>query len=89
MNEQTIMELGRQAMTVLMLVAGPLLLVGMTVGLFISVLQTVTSIREQTLTFVPKMAAVVAATLILLPWLLSKLCQFTVALLGNLNHYAS
>ena len=89
MNEQTIMELGRQAMTVLMLVAGPLLLVGMTVGLLISVLQTVTSIREQTLTFVPKMAAVVGATLILLPWLLSKLCQFTIALLGNLNHYAS
>ena len=89
MNEQTIMELGRQAMIVLMLVAGPLLVVGMTVGLLVSVLQTITSIREQTLTFVPKMVAVVGATLILLPWLLSKLCQFTVALLGNLNHYTS
>ena len=89
MNEHTIMELGRQAMTVLMLVTGPLLLVGMTVGLLVSVLQTITSIREQTLTFVPKMAAVATATLILLPWLLSKLCEFTLALLGNLNHYVS
>ena len=89
MNEQTIMALGRDALTVVALVASPLLLVGMAVGLLVSVLQTITSVREQTLTFVPKMAAVLATVLILLPWLLATLCRYAASLLANLDRVAS
>ena len=89
MTEETIMGLGRDALTVVALVASPLLLVGMTVGLLVTVLQTITSIREQTLTFVPKMAAVLGAALILMPWLLATLCEFATSLLANLNRFAN
>ena len=89
MTEQTIMQLGRDAVTVVTMVAAPLLLAGMVVGLAVSVLQTITSVREQTLTFVPKMAAVVGTGLILLPWLLGTLCRFAAALLANLHRLGS
>jgi len=87
MNEQMILELGRDTLTVAAMVVGPLLLVGMTVGLIMSILQTITSIQEQTLTVVPKMAAVAVTTLVLLPWLLQTLCTFAAGLLGHLERF--
>ena len=89
MNEQTILELGRDTLAVAAMMAGPLLLVGLTTGLVISVLQTVTSIQEQTLTFVPKIAAVMIAAVLLMPWLLRTLCRYTAALLGNLHRFGA
>jgi len=89
MTEQTVMQLGRDTLATAAMLASPLLLVGLVVGLSVTVLQTITSIREQTLTFVPKMAAVSMAVVILMPWLLSTLCKFTAALLGNLDRLTS
>lgn len=89
MNEQIAMQLGRDTLACVALLASPLLLVGLTVGLLVTVLQTITSIREQTLTFVPKLAAVLLTTVFLMPWLLSTLCKFTTALLMNMNRLAS
>jgi flagellar biosynthetic protein FliQ len=69
-----------------MLVA-PALLVGLVVGLAVSVFQTLTSLQEQTLTIVPKMLAVIATLLLLMPWILGTLVDFTSALLRNLAEY--
>jgi len=88
MNEQVILQLGRETLTVAATMAGPLLLVGMTVGLLMSVLQTVTSLQEQTLTMVPKIAAVAVTAILLLPWLLQVICGFTFDLLNNLDQFA-
>ncbi len=89
MTEQTILELGRDTLTVAAMIAGPLLLIGMTVGLLIGILQTITSIHEQTLTFVPKIAAVLAAVGILMPWMIRTICRFATALLTDLGRFAS
>ena len=69
--------LARDAVLQLLLVAGPLLLVSVLVGLVISVLQAITSIQEQTLTFVPKIFAVLGAALLLGPWLGGSMLDFT------------
>jgi len=88
MNQQTILELGRDALMVTALISGPLLLVGTVVGLLVSILQTITSVHEQTLTFVVKMGAMLVAGALLLPWMLRTLCQYTAALLTNLGCWA-
>lgn len=64
--------------------AAPLLLVAMVVGLAISLFQTVTSINEQTLSFVPKAASVLAALLILLPWMMRTLSEFAIAVIQKM-----
>jgi len=89
MTEQTVMELGRDMLVVVALLSGPLLLAGVVVGLLVTILQTITSVREQSLTFVPKMAAVAITALILMPWLLSTLCRYAASLLANLHRFAS
>ena len=64
--------------------AAPLLAVAMIVGLGVSLFQTVTSINEQTLSFVPKAASVLAALLILLPWMLRTLTEFAQAIIQKI-----
>ena len=61
-------------------IAAPVLLTGMAIGLCISVFQTVTSIQEQTLTFVPKTIGVCAILILLLPWMVRSLIEFTIIL---------
>jgi len=63
------------------LIAAPVLLTGMCIGLSVSLFQTVTSIQEQTLTFVPKALGVCAVLVIALPWILRQLIEFTVAMI--------
>lgn len=69
--------LAQEGVLQLVMIAGPLLLVSVLVGLVISVLQAVTSIQEQTLTFVPKIFAVLGAALLLGPWLGGSMLDFT------------
>jgi flagellar biosynthetic protein FliQ len=75
-----VLDLARDALMTSILLAGPLLGVALVVGLVISVLQAVTSIQEQTLSFVPKLFAVGAVFLILLSWMLQVLMQYTTEL---------
>ena len=70
MDEGTLMDLGKQTLMVALVLVTPALLVGMTVGILVSLFQTVTSLQEQTLSLVPKMLAVVATILLLMPWIL-------------------
>lgn len=77
MDTQTVIAIGREALTVTLLVAGPMLLVGLVIGLIISIFQSVTQINEMTLTFVPKILAVALTLLIFLPWMVNTLVDFT------------
>ena len=84
MNEQVIMQLGRDTLVVTAMLTAPLLLVAVVVGLLVSVVQTVTSVQEQTLTFVVKVGAVLVTLTLLMPWLLQTICHYTTTLLTNL-----
>lgn len=77
MTPQMVVEIGREALTVTLLIAAPMLGFGLVVGLVISIFQAVTQINEMTLTFVPKILAVAAALLIFLPWMINVLTDFT------------
>ena len=87
MDEGTLMDLGKQTLMVALVLVTPALLVGMTVGILVSLFQTVTSLQEQTLSLVPKMLAVVATILLLMPWILGTLKDFATTLLLSLPEY--
>jgi len=70
------------------LLAAPLLGASLIMGIIISIFQAVTQIHEMTLTFIPKIAAVTIVLIILMPWMLSIIVNFTVKLLASLPNYA-
>ncbi len=81
MNQDTVVNLASQAMSLSLKVAGPLLLVGLVVGLLvISVFQAVTQIQEQSLTLIPKIVGVAVVIVLLGPWMLGQLVSYTTAL---------
>jgi flagellar biosynthetic protein FliQ len=83
-NESMLLDLGRTTLLTALMIVAPALIVGMVVGLLVSLFQTITSLQEQTLAIVPKMLAVVATLLLLMPWILGTLREFTVALFHQL-----
>ncbi|MCZ6818417.1 MAG: flagellar biosynthesis protein FliQ [Calditrichaeota bacterium] len=68
---------GQQTVKTAIIVAAPILLGGMTVGLIVGIFQSATSIQEMTLTFIPKMAVVILIILFMMPWMLETLTDFT------------
>ena len=76
MSPEAVMNIGRTAMEVTLLVGAPLLVVSLIVGLIVSIFQTVTQINEATLTFIPKLIAVLATMIIAGPWMISVLVDF-------------
>ena len=82
MTEDTVIQLVVGAVELALKVGLPLLLVGLAVGLVISVFQAVTQIQEQTLTFIPKILATVAVLLVGGPWMLDQLLGYTADLWG-------
>lgn len=79
-----VLDLARDALWTSLLLAGPLLAVALIVGLAISVLQAVTSIQEQTLSFVPKLFAIGAVFVLLLSWMLQTMMRYTTELFRSL-----
>ncbi|MDC1068910.1 flagellar biosynthesis protein FliQ [Candidatus Kapabacteria bacterium] len=77
MTDQTIIQIIRDAFYNVVIIVGPLLLVSLIVGLVISIFQAATTISEQTLTFVPKLIAVFLVTVLLMPYMISTLTDFT------------
>ena len=75
-------QLARQAMLVALLLAAPML--GLLVGLFVSVIQAVTQVNEMTLTFIPKIIAVMLALAIFMPWTIRVIVEFTIELFMKL-----
>lgn len=79
-----VLDLARNALTMALLLAGPLLVIALLVGLVIGVVQAVTSIQEQTLAFVPKLLAVGITFLVLLSWMLQMVMRYTAELFRSL-----
>lgn len=77
MSQDMVVGVARQAIELTLLISLPLLGVGLLVGLAISIFQAVTQIQEMTLTFVPKIVAVLIALLFTFPWMMNKLLDFT------------
>jgi len=84
MTPESIMEFGQHAMYVAMLVAAPLLLTALAVGLLVGVIQAATQINEMTLSFIPKLMAMAVVALVSGPWMLRVLVQFTRQLIEGL-----
>ena len=83
MDAGDIISIGRQTVWIIIKTSVPILLVSMIVGLIISLLQTLTSIQEQTLTFVPKLLAIMLALMIMGPWLLNEIVSYMNILWGS------
>jgi len=77
MNEAEAIEVCREAIIVMLKLVGPIMLAGLVVGIVVSMVQTVTQIQEQALTFIPKMVVVFGITIWLLPFMLATLVGFT------------
>ncbi len=76
MNQDTVINLATQAMSLALKVAGPLLLVGLVIGLTVSLFQAVTQIQEQSLSFIPKIVGVAVLIVILGPWMLGQIVSY-------------
>lgn len=87
MTESFVMELGAQVMWLVVKLTAPTLLLGLAVGLAVSIFQATTQIQEQTLSFVPKIIAVIVALLVFGPWMLTSLVDFTTQILAHLTSY--
>jgi len=68
----------------ILMMAAPMLLIGMLVGLVVSILQATTSIQEQTLTFVPKIIAILGSIVVFGPWIVSSMTQFTIRIIERI-----
>ena len=89
MSGDLVIQLGQEALMIVMLVSAPMLGLGLLVGLLVSVFQATTSIQEQTLAFIPKIIAVFVAILIFGPWMLRIMVEYLTNLLVNLPSYIS
>ena len=87
MNIDAITDMTRSALYTIIQVSLPLLLVSLIVGLIVSIFQTVTSIQEQTLTFVPKIIAIFLALMLLGNWMMTTLVDFTTQLWMSFSLY--
>ena len=84
MNELEVIELGRDAIFTLLKISAPIMGMALVVGLIIALFQTLTSIQEMTLTFVPKILVIFVSVLLFLPYMLSTLSDFTVSLFDRM-----
>lgn len=82
MTPELVVSVGREAILTMLMVAAPMLLSGLLIGLIISILQAITQVHEMTLTFIPKIAVVAFSLLIFLPWIMNMIVSFTIRLYG-------
>ena len=80
MNSQVAVDLLQRSLTLIITVGGPLLLTALIVGVAVSLVQAVTQVQEQSLTFIPKLLLVALVFLFTLPWMMRAMVSFTVAL---------
>ena len=82
MNSSDVLELGREALLMALMLSLPIIGIGMLVGLIVSLFQSMTQLQEQTLSFVPKIVAMIGIALVLIPWLAGMLLEYATKLLG-------
>ena len=87
MSTDWVVDMGSEALFLIIKTAAPILLVSLAVGLIVSIFQTVTSIQEQTLTFVPKILAVFLTIMLLGSWILDSISGYMIELWSNFSVY--
>ena len=87
MSIDTVVEITRTTLYTIILTAAPMLLVSLVIGLAVSIFQTVTSIQEQTLTFVPKLVGIFVMMMILGHWMLNNMTEFMTELWSDFSMY--
>lgn len=85
MNIEQSVEILRGLVTMSLLIISPILLAAISTGLIVSIFQSVTSIQEQTLSFVPKLLAVAAVLIVGAPWMLKQLMEFTISYISKMG----
>ena len=75
-------ELVSRTLILTLTVAAPMLIIGLAVGILVSLFQAVTQIQEQTLTFIPKIAAMFASAILLLPWIAQQMLEYAADMFG-------
>jgi len=87
MNQTMILALAKDTLQITLMVSGPLLVTALVVGLVVSITQVVTSIQDMTMSFVPRIIAVLLVFLLALPWMMNILLSFTTRLFSQLWRY--
>ncbi len=87
MTEELLLTIAKQALQTLVWISAPMLIVGMIVGITVSILQVVTSIQDATMAFVPRALAVFIVFLLAFPWVVHKMMSFTIHLFSNFQVY--
>lgn len=89
MTVEGVAEIASRALALIIKVSMPVLLVSLCIGLLVSIFQTVTSIQEQTLTFVPKIIGIFVALILIGPWMMNSMVEFMKQLWSNFSLYVS
>jgi len=84
MSPENAIDIGREAIMMMLLASAPILVTGLIVGLLTGIFQAVTQIHEQAISFIPKIVAVVLVVSLLLPWLVNKLVQYSTDLISEI-----
>ena len=84
MSPESAIDIGRDAILVMLLTSAPILITGLAVGLVTGIFQAITQINEQAVSFIPKLVAVVLVVSLLLPWLVNQLVQYSTELITGI-----
>ncbi|MCR2820706.1 flagellar biosynthesis protein FliQ [Lederbergia panacisoli] len=87
MSAEAVISLAEKGVYTILIVAGPLLVIALAVGLAVSIFQATTQIQEQTLAFIPKIVAVLVGVVFLGPWMLSRLLSYVTEIFQNLTRF--
>lgn len=87
MTPDFVIDMLTKALQLSLLIASPMLLFGLVIGLIISIFQSVTQIQEMTLTYIPKIIGVILAVMLFAPWMMDKMMSYTIMLFNNLPSY--
>lgn len=85
MSEDVVMQIAAETLKTMMLIAGPMLIAAMAIGIIVSVLQAITQINEATLTFIPKMIAIILVLVVMAPWMMEILQNYSSEIFGNFS----
>lgn len=84
MSPENAIDIGREAIMMMLMASAPILVTGLIVGLLTGIFQAVTQIHEQAISFIPKIVAVVLVVSLLLPWIINKLVQYSTDLISEI-----
>lgn len=87
MSPEAVIQLAEEGVLTILLIAGPLLLLALVVGLIVSIFQAMTQIQEQTLAFIPKIVAVLIGLILFGPWMVNQMVNFGTNIFSNLTRF--